>query len=65
MQHVSRAEALTYVAGYAIGLDIKIRGPEVRSLRKSPDSYTILGPWLVTADEIPNPCNFDPGIEVN
>ena len=43
----------------------KIRGPEERSLRKSPDSNTILGPWLVTADEIPNHCNFDPGIEVN
>jgi 2-keto-4-pentenoate hydratase/2-oxohepta-3-ene-1,7-dioic acid hydratase in catechol pathway len=63
--HVSRAEALKYVAGYAIGLDITIRGPEERSLRKSPDSYTILGPWLVTADEIPNPGNLDLGITVN
>jgi len=63
--HVSRAEALKYIAGYAIGLDITIRGPEERSLRKSPDSYTILGPWLVTADEIPNPGNLDLGITVN
>ena len=36
--HVLRGDALTYVAGYAIGLDITIRGPEERSLRKSPDS---------------------------
>jgi 2-keto-4-pentenoate hydratase/2-oxohepta-3-ene-1,7-dioic acid hydratase in catechol pathway len=63
--NVSRVEALKYVAGYAIGLDITIRGPEERSLRKSPDSYTILGPWLVTADEIPNPGNLDLGIKVN
>jgi len=56
---------MKYVAGYAIGLDITIRGPEERSLRKSPDSYTILGPWLVTSDEIPNPGNLDLGITVN
>ena len=43
--NVSRADALNYVAGYSIGLDITIRGPEDRSFRKSPDSYTVLGPW--------------------
>lgn len=64
-RHVSRDEALEYVAGYSIGLDITIRGPEERSLRKSPDSYTVLGPWLVTADEIPNPGVLDLGISVN
>jgi 2-keto-4-pentenoate hydratase/2-oxohepta-3-ene-1,7-dioic acid hydratase in catechol pathway len=63
--NVSAAEALNYVAGYAIGLDITIRGPEERSLRKSADSYTVLGPWLVTADEIPNPGNLDLKIAVN
>ena len=63
--HVSRADALEYVAGYAIGLDISIRGSEDRSLRKSPDSYTVLGPWLVTADEIPDPGTLDLEISVN
>jgi 2-keto-4-pentenoate hydratase/2-oxohepta-3-ene-1,7-dioic acid hydratase in catechol pathway len=63
--NVPRGEALHYVAGYAIGLDITIRGPEERSLRKSSDSYTILGPWLVTRDEIPNPGNLDLRIAVN
>jgi 2-keto-4-pentenoate hydratase/2-oxohepta-3-ene-1,7-dioic acid hydratase in catechol pathway len=29
---------MNYVAGYCIGLDMTIRGPEERSLRKSPDS---------------------------
>jgi 2-keto-4-pentenoate hydratase/2-oxohepta-3-ene-1,7-dioic acid hydratase in catechol pathway len=53
--NVTRAEALRYVAGYCVGLDITIRGPEERSFRKSPDTYTVLGPWLTTADEIGNP----------
>ena len=62
---ISRENALSYVAGYAIGLDITIRGPEDRSFRKSPDSYTVLGPWMVTADEIPNPGELDLTIAVN
>jgi 2-keto-4-pentenoate hydratase/2-oxohepta-3-ene-1,7-dioic acid hydratase in catechol pathway len=64
-RNVRRADALDHVAGYSIGLDISIRGPEERSLRKSPDSYTVLGPWLVTADEIPNPGLLDLRIAVN
>jgi 2-keto-4-pentenoate hydratase/2-oxohepta-3-ene-1,7-dioic acid hydratase in catechol pathway len=63
--NVKASEALKYVAGYAVGLDITIRGTEDRSFRKSPDSYTVLGPWLVTADEIPNPGDLDLGIAVN
>lgn len=63
--NVSRADALQYVAGYSIGLDITIRGSEDRSFRKSPDTYTVLGPWLVTADEIPNPGELDLSISVN
>jgi 2-keto-4-pentenoate hydratase/2-oxohepta-3-ene-1,7-dioic acid hydratase in catechol pathway len=63
--NIPASEALNYVAGYAIGLDITIRGTEDRSFRKSPDSYTVLGPWLVTPDEIPNPGNLDLGIMVN
>ncbi len=62
---VSRDEALEYVAGYAIGLDISIRGPEDRSLRKSCDTYTVLGPWLVTADEVGDPGALDLQIAVD
>lgn len=62
---VSQAEALEYVAGYSIGLDITIRGSEDRSFRKSPDSYAVLGPWLVTADEIPDPGALSLSITVN
>ncbi|WP_016832684.1 fumarylacetoacetate hydrolase family protein [Herbaspirillum lusitanum] len=63
--NVSRADALNYVAGYCIGLDITIRGPEERSFRKSPDTYTVFGPWLVTADEITEPGKLDFSIAVN
>lgn len=63
--NVRRADALGYVAGYCIGLDITIRGPEERSFRKSPDTYTVFGPWLVTTDEIPNPGNLQFSIDVN
>ncbi|HEY1240914.1 MAG TPA: fumarylacetoacetate hydrolase family protein [Bryobacteraceae bacterium] len=64
-RNVSRAEALQYVAGYSIGLDITIRGQEDRSFRKSPDTYSVLGPWLVTADEIPDPGVLDLSIAIN
>ncbi|MFC4252227.1 fumarylacetoacetate hydrolase family protein [Sinimarinibacterium flocculans] len=62
---VSREAALDYVAGYAIGLDITIRGPELQSFRKSPDTYAVCGPWLVTRDEIPDPGVLDLRLWVN
>ena len=62
---VSVNDALGYVAGYCIGLDITVRGPEERSLRKSIDSYTVLGPWLVTADELSDPASLDLVLTVN
>jgi 2-keto-4-pentenoate hydratase/2-oxohepta-3-ene-1,7-dioic acid hydratase in catechol pathway len=62
---VPREEALGYVAAYTIGLDVTIRGSEDRSLRKSPDSYTVVGPWLVTADEISDPGALDLELTVN
>ena len=62
---VAASDALGCVAGYAIGLDITIRGSEDRSLRKSPDSYSVLGPWLVTADELGDPGALDLELWVN
>jgi 2-keto-4-pentenoate hydratase/2-oxohepta-3-ene-1,7-dioic acid hydratase in catechol pathway len=62
---IAAGDALDFVAGYCIGLDMTIRGPEERSFRKSPDSYTVLGPWLVTADEIPDPGRLEIAIQVN
>jgi 2-keto-4-pentenoate hydratase/2-oxohepta-3-ene-1,7-dioic acid hydratase in catechol pathway len=64
-KRVSRENAMECVAGYCIGLDMTIRGPEERSLRKSPDSYCVLGPWLVTREEIEDPGDLAVKIEVN
>lgn len=54
---VSREDALDVIAGYTLGLDMTVRGPEDRSVRKSCDGYAVLGPWMVTADEIADPDN--------
>jgi len=62
---VKREDALKHVAGYAVALDVTPHGKEERSLRKSCETYTVLGPWLVTADEIPEPGNLDLQLDVN
>ncbi len=62
---IKRADAMAHVAGYCIGLDMTVRGAEDRSFRKSPDSYTVLGPWLVTADEIADPHQLTMSLWVN
>ena len=59
------AQALKCVAGYAIALDMTPRGSEDRSFRKSVDSYGVLGPWLVTADEIDDPNVLEIELSVN
>jgi 2-keto-4-pentenoate hydratase/2-oxohepta-3-ene-1,7-dioic acid hydratase in catechol pathway len=58
VKNVAGRAAMDCVAGYCIGLDISVRGTEDRSFRKSADSYTVLGPWLVTADEMGDPHNL-------
>ncbi len=58
-RHVSRSDALGVVAGYAIGQDGSVRDWQ----RKAPTPTAgknfyrsgALGPWMVTADEIPDP----------
>jgi len=62
---VTAERALDYVAGYCIGLDMTVRGPEERSLRKSIDSYSVLGPWLVTSDEIADPSGLELSLSLN
>ena len=62
---IAEADALSVVAGYAIGLDMSVRGTEDRSFRKSIDSYSVLGPWLITPDEMPDPDNVDFTLKVN
>jgi 2-keto-4-pentenoate hydratase/2-oxohepta-3-ene-1,7-dioic acid hydratase in catechol pathway len=62
---VPREDALQYVAGYAVGLDMTIRGTEDRSFRKSLDTFSVVGPWLVTADEIAEPNALDLSVSLN
>lgn len=57
--HVPVAEALDHVVGYTGLLDITMRGGEDRSTRKSFDTFTPLGPWLVTSDEADAPDAID------
>jgi 2,4-didehydro-3-deoxy-L-rhamnonate hydrolase len=62
---ITEEHALDHVAAYTLGLDMTLRGPEDRSFRKSIDTYAVLGPWLVTADEIADPDDVDFSLSVN
>ena len=64
-RRIPAEDALQCVAGYAIGLDMTVRGKEDRSMRKSVDSYAVLGPWLVTSDEIDDPDRLDLTLRLN
>ncbi|MBC2769153.1 fumarylacetoacetate hydrolase family protein [Pusillimonas minor] len=64
-RNISQANALDHVAGYCIGLDMTTRGPEERSMRKSIDSYSVVGPWMVTSDELTDPSALDFELTVN
>jgi 2-keto-4-pentenoate hydratase/2-oxohepta-3-ene-1,7-dioic acid hydratase in catechol pathway len=58
-RRVSEDDALAYVFGYTGLLDITMRGGEDRSTRKSFDTFTPMGPVLVTADEFGDPGQVD------
>jgi 2-keto-4-pentenoate hydratase/2-oxohepta-3-ene-1,7-dioic acid hydratase in catechol pathway len=57
----SPADALDYVAGYAVSNDVSERVWQLErsggqwSKGKSCETFNPLGPWLVTADEVPDP----------
>ena len=61
-RHVSVAEAASVVAGYLVCNDVSVRDWQMRSptftLGKSFDTHGPIGPWLVTADEVPDPHNL-------
>jgi len=52
---VPASEAHKYIFGYFALMDITVRGKEDRPWRKSFDTFTPIGPWIVTADEVENP----------
>ena len=57
--------ALDHVFGYTCVMDITVRSTEDRSTRKSFDTFTPLGPWVVTADEIGDPATLELGLTLN
>ena len=62
---IAAKDALDYVAGYCIGLDMTQQGPEFPSFGKSFDTYGLMGPWLTTRDEIADPNNLAFRLQVN
>jgi len=54
-RHIPAADAMHYVFGYCCLLDVSVRSTEDRSTRKSFDSFTPIGPWITTRDEVPDP----------
>ena len=64
-RRVRAEDALDHVFGYVPLLDITVRGDEDRSWRKSLDTFTPIGPAIVTADHVPDPGDIDFRLTVN
>jgi len=64
-RQIAPEQALEHIFGYACLLDMTVRGKEERVFRKSYDTFTPVGPWIVTADEVPAPENIDMKLWVN
>ncbi|MFZ4452757.1 fumarylacetoacetate hydrolase family protein [Salibacterium aidingense] len=62
---VPASEAHKYIFGYFGLMDITVRGKEDRPWRKSFDTFTPIGPWIVTADELDKPNEVDLNLWVN
>jgi 2-keto-4-pentenoate hydratase/2-oxohepta-3-ene-1,7-dioic acid hydratase in catechol pathway len=68
-KNVSQEDALDYVFGYTVGNDFSARDLQFRGVQwlmgKAIDKFAPVGPYLVTADEIPNPQSLDLKLWVN
>jgi 2-keto-4-pentenoate hydratase/2-oxohepta-3-ene-1,7-dioic acid hydratase in catechol pathway len=70
---VSEAQALSYVAGYCICNDLAARGIQRRemeqqigiTLAKNFPGFAPMGPWLTTADQIPDPQALELRLDVD
>jgi 2-keto-4-pentenoate hydratase/2-oxohepta-3-ene-1,7-dioic acid hydratase in catechol pathway len=67
---VSEADALKHVAAYCIVDDVSERAFQMEhggttTKGKSADTFAPIGPWLVTADEVPDPQALDVWTTVN
>jgi 2-keto-4-pentenoate hydratase/2-oxohepta-3-ene-1,7-dioic acid hydratase in catechol pathway len=69
-KYVSEADAMAHVAGYCVVHDVSERAYQLEGTGqwvkgKSADTFGPLGPWLVTADEVPDPQNLELWLDVN
>jgi 2,4-diketo-3-deoxy-L-fuconate hydrolase len=67
---VSVEQALSHVAGYCLANDVSERDWQIKrngqwGKGKSFDGFGPIGPWLVTADELPDPQNIPLELKVN
>jgi 2,4-diketo-3-deoxy-L-fuconate hydrolase len=69
-RYVPIEQALDHVAGYCVVNDLSEREYQLErggqwDKGKGCDTFGPIGPWLVTADEVPDPQNLDMWLEVN
>jgi 2-keto-4-pentenoate hydratase/2-oxohepta-3-ene-1,7-dioic acid hydratase in catechol pathway len=69
-KYVSEADAMSHVAGYCVINDLSERAFQLEGTGqwvkgKSADTFGPIGPWLVTADEIPDPQNLKMWLDVD
>ncbi|MHA1243139.1 MAG: fumarylacetoacetate hydrolase family protein [Candidatus Heimdallarchaeota archaeon] len=68
-KNILEDKALDYVFGYMIGNDVSARDFQYMDVQftraKTMDTFTPLGPWIVTKDEIPDTQNLDLELKVN
>lgn len=59
-RHIAKADAFSHVFGYTIMMDGSLRDYQKHSVSAGKNFYRSggLGPWIVTADEIPDPCSL-------
>ena len=66
---VSEADAKNYVFGYFVANDVSARDWQFHSatftMGKSFDTHGPIGPWIITADEVPNPHDLNLRCYVN
>ena len=69
-KYVSEADAMSYVAGFCVVNDLSERAYQLEGTGqwvkgKSADTFGPIGPWLVTADEVPDCQNLGLWLEVD
>ncbi|MEO5696811.1 MAG: fumarylacetoacetate hydrolase family protein [Burkholderiaceae bacterium] len=69
-RYVSEADALKHVAGYCVVNDVSEREYQIErggtwDKGKGCDTFGPVGPWMVTADEVPDPQQLSMWLEVN